>query len=627
MNNEKELKIFTNSQISFAEGGRIVFRKYSRLLIVCFVGLLLMFELDISSHAAADSAQSAVEWSRDYGSSSSGEGVIPTSDGGYLAVGGVYESYEKAAYILKLDAEGEVEWEQKLKYNATNNMAYTAIETKDGGYLVAGSTNADGEPVSPLYIMRLDSSGEVLWEKVQEDYMHSSPKAIIETDDGDFLVAGSGLISWVIYEKAYIFKIDKNGNTLWYNKYNYTDSVAFNDLIPANDGGYIAVGSVGRAEYEPGDLDAMLMVKIDDQGKEVWSKQFKEPNSGWTAFSVTASGDGGYVIGSGKSVNRNHVNVLTKTDLNGQAQWEKTYRDGTNSEYFKRLVRTKDGYAMLGEHFSRNSLDYKRQYDVLSVDRNGELISRELFKGPPISSVGSAAVTPDGGFIFPGTIRRGDVTKFQLMKLSPSVNIPPVERTLTGISFTEKDKKLKTGTNVSTVLQAVYSDGTKSDLSSAAGYVSADSAIVEIDALGRITGHEPGNTYVEATYEGFTARLNVTVFPEDPDEFDGYIQLDSYEYSLAEGTMLDLKVILRNYIDQNEIDITRQTTFISDHPDIAEVDEEGNLIGHKPGTTQIYAQYKGSVTSANVLVVRASVPKEDLQPDMDESAKGTIVEE
>ncbi|WP_194544436.1 hypothetical protein [Paenibacillus sp. JZ16] len=184
------------------------------------------------------------------------------------------------------------------------------------------------------------------------------------------------------------------------------------------------------------------------------------------------------------------VSTMTKTDLNGQAQWEKTYRDWTNSEYVKRLVRTKDGYAMLGEHFSRNSLDYKRQYDVLSVDRNGELISRELFKGPPIYSVGSAAVTPDGGFIFPGTIKRGDVTKIQLMKLSPSVNIPPVERTLT-----------------------------------------------------------------------------------DPDEFEGYIQLDSYEYSLAEGTMLDLKVILRNYIDQNEIDITRQTTFISDDPDIAEVDE------------------------------------------------------
>ncbi|WP_279635523.1 hypothetical protein [Paenibacillus lautus] len=175
------------------------------------------------------------------------------------------------------------------------------------------------------------------------------------------------------------------------------------------------------------------------------------------------------------------------------------------------------------------------------------------------------------------------------------------------MTFTEKEKKLKAGTNVSTVLQAVYSDGTHSDLSSPAVYVSADSALVEIDALGRVTGHTPGDTYVEAVYEGFTTRLNVTVLLEDTDEFDpvdGYLKLDSYEYSLSEGSKLDLKVLLLDYSTQQEIDITRQTTFTSDHSDIAEVDEAGNLIGHKPGITQIYAQYKGSVTSANVLVVR-----------------------
>ncbi|WP_339219676.1 hypothetical protein [Paenibacillus sp. FSL W7-1332] len=42
-------------------------KKYSRLLIAGFVGLLLMFELDISSHAAADSARSAVEWAHKLG--------------------------------------------------------------------------------------------------------------------------------------------------------------------------------------------------------------------------------------------------------------------------------------------------------------------------------------------------------------------------------------------------------------------------------------------------------------------------------------------------------------------------------------------------------------------------------
>lgn len=94
---------------------------------------------------------------------------------------------------------------------------------------------------------------------------------------------------------------------MWYNKYNYTDSVAFNDLIPANDGGYIAVGSVVRAEYETGDLDAMLMAKIDDQGKEVWSEQFKERIAAGPPFPLRLRGMGGMSLAVEK------VSTMTKT--------------------------------------------------------------------------------------------------------------------------------------------------------------------------------------------------------------------------------------------------------------------------------------------------------------------------
>ncbi|MCJ8011964.1 hypothetical protein MUG84_09440 [Paenibacillus sp. KQZ6P-2] len=612
-------------------------RIFSRLLTACIAGLLLMFGLLPGfSHVAAEEAQSAVEWSRDYGSKSEGEGVIPTSDGGYLAVGSIYDAdkasgypYQKA-YVLKLDTEGQVEWERKLKNNSTRNTAYRAIEAKDGGYLVAGNSTAEGEPKDQLYMIRLDSSGNVLWEKVlEDDGINSTPKAIVETDDG-FLIAGEGIISWVAYDQAYILKIDKNGEKLWYNKYPFSGSDYLTDLISASDGGYIAVGHAGMVEYESKELDAMLIMKIDDQGKMLWSKQSVDPGSGWTAYSVIASEDGGYMILSRKSIDGNGVMVLTKIDLSGQVKWEKTYRDGTNSELYNRLVRTNDGYAMLGKHYSWNSLERKTQYGVLSVDVNGEVISRELFKGPPIYMVGAAAATPDGGFIFPGTVQRGDIKKFQLMKLTPSVDRLPAERTLTGITFTDKEKKLKTGTSVSTVLQAVYSDGTKSDLSSAAVYVSGDSSILDVDALGRITGHEPGKSYVEAAYEGFTARLNVAVLPEDTDELNpvfGYIKLDSDEYSLAEGSMLDLKVTFYDYSIQKEVDITKQVTFSSDLPDIVEVDEEGNLIGHKPGITKIYAKYKGSSTSASVLVVRAPAPKVNVQPEPNEPENSTVVEE
>ncbi|GIP26587.1 hypothetical protein J23TS9_17170 [Paenibacillus sp. J23TS9] len=612
-------------------------RFLSKMLTVCMTASLLMYCGVGFDKASADGTQSVVEWTRDYGSISSGEGVISTSDGGYLATGNVRggdkdgdDSFQKA-YVLKLNAKGQVKWEQKLAHSYSSNTAYLATETKDGGYLVLGSSRTEGESKDELYMIRLDSSGNVLWDKTKEDAaIDSTPVSVIETDDGSFLIAGRGIVSWVAYEQAYILKIDANGNEVWYNKYPFTGSDFFNDLIPAIDGGYIAIGHAGLAEYESKDYDAMLILKLDDQGKEVWSKQFIDPKSRWTAHSIVAAEDGGYVVLSRKKMDDKNLVLLTKLDLEGQVQWEKTYSDGENSEMYNRLVRTKDGYAMLGGHNSRNSLnESKTQYGVLSVNVNGGVISRDLFKGPPITYVGKAAGTPDGGFIFPGTVTRGDTHKFQVMKLSPPAEGTPAERALTGISFTDKEKRLKAGTSAATVLQAVYSDGSKEDLSSAGVYVSGDSAVATIDALGRISGNEPGETYVEATFEGFTSRLNITVLPKDTDEFDpvsGYIKLDSGEYSILEGSMLDLKVTLYDYKTNTESDITKLTTFTSNHPDIAEVDEEGNLIGHKLGVTRIYAQYKGSRISADVQVVRAAFPQEKMQPSMENSEHSVTTE-
>lgn len=612
-------------------------RFLSKMLTVCMAASLLMYLGGGFDQASADGTQSVVEWSSDYGSGSSGESVISTSDGGYLATGSVKEAGKagdypnQKAYVLKLDAEGRVEWEQKLVHSDTNNTAYLALETKDGGYLVLGSSRSEGEPKDELYLIRLDSSGKVLWETVKEDpSIDSTPVSVLETDDGSFLIAGRGIVSWVAYEHAYLLKIDANGNEVWYNKYPFTGSDFFTDLIPASDGGYIAIGHTGMAEYESKAYDAMLILKLDEQGKEVWSKQLVDPNSRWTAYSIVAAEDGGYVVLSRKNINDKKSVLLTKVDLEGQVQWEKTYRDGDNSEMYTRLVRTKDGYAMLGEHVITNSInERKSQYGVLRVNANGGLISREQFKGPPITNVGKAGGTADGGFIFPGTVLRGDTYKFQLMKLSPSGEQTPGERALSSISFNDTAKKMKAGASVSTVLQAVYEDGSKEDLSSAAIYVSGDDAIASVDALGRITGNQPGHTFIEATYEGYNARIDVTVLPENTDEFDpvnGYIMLDSQEYSVSEGSMLDLKVTLYDYATHETTDITKLVTFTSNHPDIAEVDQNGNLIGHRLGVTRIYAHYKGSRISADVQVVRAASPQEKEQPSMENSEPNITAE-
>ncbi|MED5019742.1 hypothetical protein P9847_20825 [Paenibacillus chibensis] len=566
------------------------------------------------------SDEPAIAWSQDYGNWSAGEGVMPTSDGGYLALGslteqemsGDWETYSQKAYMVKLDAEGAVQWEQKLTHDGSEtNAASQAIETRDGGYFIIGtSTSTSGQPYSQLLMVRLDASGRILWEQTKEEEgIHSMPQTAIETADGDFIIGGKG-ISNMGYSSANLLKVDGDGQELWYKKYRFGgNSQYFNDLIPAVDGGYIAVGGIDSPDYEPGDRDALLIVKVGEDGEQAWMKETVDPETDWGAFGVVATDDGGYLIGSQKVINQQRITVLTETDTSGEPKWEKTYPAGADIEVFNRIVKTADGYALLGGNASGDYKNRKVQYDLMTVSQSGELLDRTLFKGAPISRYGKGSAAPDGGYIFPGTVKREDKTKFQLMKVAPSAHQPSAERTLTGIAFTEKAKTLKSGIGAPTVLQAVYGDGTSEDLSSSAAYRSDDPKIAAVDTAGRITATAPGETVIHAEYRDFSAELKVSVLSADDAAFDpvsGAIQMDSDEYSLAAGSSIDIHLLFMDAATGKTTDVTAKASFRSDHPDIAGVDDEGNLTGYRAGVTRIYGSYKGKSVFADVQVLRSS---------------------
>ncbi|WP_212982886.1 Ig-like domain-containing protein [Paenibacillus cineris] len=570
---------------------------------------------------AESDSQTHMEWSREYGSWSAGEGVLPTSDGGYLALGsytevvpaGEWDDYEQQAYIMKLSPEGEVKWEQRLAYGGSStNEALSAIETRDGGYLVYGtSTNQAGEPYSQMYLAKLDADGGLKWDRTQDDpYIYSTPKAAVELEDGSFVIGGKG-ISKMGYETAYALKVDGQGQELWYNKYRYAESQYFDDLIPAVDGGLIAVGAVNTPEYEAGDPDALLIVKLNADGQEVWSKQISDPHTDRGAFAVIPAGDEGYLIGSQRVVDQQRITILTKTDLNGEPQWEKTFKtEGSDYEVFNNLIPLGDGYALLGGHYSGSPSNRKIQYDVLTVDRDGNLLNRHLFKEAALSRYGIGAAGPDGGVIVPGTVLREETTKFQLIKVAPFQEQGPADdRKPTSIAFSGKELKLKEGETVPSVLEAVYEDGSHSDLSTAAVYSIEDASIAEADPSGRVIGVSRGKTYLLAEFQGLSARIKVQVLPKDSDEFDkvkGRLQLDSDEYSLAAGTQIDIRLTVLDYLTGKETDVTKQAKFRSENPDIADIDAEGNLVGKRAGSTTIYAFYKGSHVMADVQVMRSA---------------------
>ncbi|AZK48069.1 hypothetical protein [Paenibacillus lentus] len=588
------------------------------VLLIALSGFTGIPSLTKHSYAASSLEQTTMEWSKDYGNHSSGKGVIATSDGGYLLLGEIKEIgasgyLDSLAYIVKTDSIGNTEWETKINYSS-NDQARNAVETKDGGYLVTGTiTDYSGKPYSMLYMVKLDGSGSIQWQNTYDDpYYHNYSLSVIETEDGGFAVAGFGATSAGFY-KAFALRTNILGEQLWFKKYWFGDDQDIYDIVQTPDGGFLAVGSITREYYEPVEIqNALLIIKLNEQGEIDWNKQYQDQTGTFLAHTLIPAKDGGYLIGYRKSSFGKVANMLAKIDANGSLVWENAYPSDYESgtRVYSQLLPAEYGYALIGANTNGVYPEVRRQYTALTIDDEGQVLSDYLYEGPSLYNLGEAAAASDGGFIVTSTIKHGDIYKAQLSKLpKPQEPAPPGERTLTQITFTESEKKLHKGDSASTVIQAVYSDGFMDTLSAAAQYQIADPSIAAVDSLGRITGIESGTTRLVANHQGLQATLPIIVLPGDSSEVEHpSFSLDSTEYSLAVGDKLDTRMYMYDDSTAKRTDITHLTTYISENPEIADYDQNGDLVGLKAGTTRIYAYYKESYVTATVQVVRPFTP-------------------
>ena len=106
-----------------------------------------------------------VTWAKTFGDlyNDMAHSVQQTSDGGYIVAGETY-SYGAGnadAWILKLDASGIIVWQKTL--GGTNyDIANSIQQTSDGGYIVAGETSSSGAGSADFWVLKLDSSGNII---------------------------------------------------------------------------------------------------------------------------------------------------------------------------------------------------------------------------------------------------------------------------------------------------------------------------------------------------------------------------------------------------------------------------------------------------------------------------------
>ena len=161
-------------------------------------------------------------WQTAYGGEDDdqGYGILETSDGGYLVTGmsTTYGTTSPSGYriggdawILRLDTTGELLWEASYGGRGNDEFRFSD-QLSDGGFLLGGDTDAFEGGIQ-FWLLRIDSMGSPLWHRtagsVVEPFNGDYLKSMVPTSDGGYLLAGSTDLSpphnWIL------MKLDASG--------------------------------------------------------------------------------------------------------------------------------------------------------------------------------------------------------------------------------------------------------------------------------------------------------------------------------------------------------------------------------------------------------------------------------
>ena len=301
-------------------------------------------------------------------------------------VTGNHGSYSSDFWIVKIDASGTIVW--KYAYGGSYEDEANAIALcSDGGFIVAGITYSSNGDVSgnhgdtDYWVIRLNSSGQLQWQKCLGGSNHEEAYSVIQTSDDGFIVCGrsssndgdvtgnnGGTDCWVV-------KLNASGAIEWQKSYGGTDTEETNSIIQLADGNYIFFG-----------------------------------------YSCSNDGD---VSGQHNPGSGNDDYWVVKINSTGTLLWQKCL-GGSLSEQGQKIMPLNDGGFLLTGLCTSNDGDvsgihsgfYSPDYWVVKINSTGVLAWQKCLGGSDQDEALSIAVTSDGGCIISGFSysTNGDVT-------------------------------------------------------------------------------------------------------------------------------------------------------------------------------------------------------------------------
>lgn len=231
-------------------------------------------------------------WQRRYDSHRDDElsDVVATSDGGFLAVGSTRQSNGTETWVLRTDASGGTLW--SYRYGSDNEYGRAVDLTPSGGAVVGANTASSPATSYDFWVFELDPSGQILWQRAYGGPGTEQLWDLRRTVDGGLIAIGQtdGFIPEPgVLAKVWVLRLDSVGNVLWQKELAWGSFNIGWKVEPLPDGSALLAAAT--------QTHSGWLIRIDAAGS-VLSENFY--TGAGSLHSVTRSVDGSYVVaGSG----------------------------------------------------------------------------------------------------------------------------------------------------------------------------------------------------------------------------------------------------------------------------------------------------------------------------------------
>ena len=407
-----------------------------------------------------------MEWQVSLGGSDIDElnDINASHDGGIIGVGRTFStdgdiSINKGAsdlWVIKLSSSGNMVWE-KTYGGSGHEEAFSIIPTNDNGFIIGGYTSSNDGDVAftnggnDYWIIKIDSSGNLMWEKTFGGFNGEKIKSIKQTYDNGYIMAGrtesvNGDVT-ISYGNGdyWIVKIDSIGNLQWQKSLGGSSSDFAEAIYQVSDSGFIVngyslsnnidvTGNNGWYDY--------WVVKLDINGNIQWQKCYGG-TGGDFGYDLSFTTDGGYILAGYSDSNDGDVSGnhgiydlwVIKIDSIGNLIWQKCLGGTAYEHWTSRIQSFNNGYHVLS--IQSNSIDGDvsgnhggGDYWIIIIDENGNTLWQNSYGGSSNDYINAINVLDDGRIILGGSVlsNDGDITinngsyDWWILKITPNIN-------------------------------------------------------------------------------------------------------------------------------------------------------------------------------------------------------------